>query len=393
MKIAILGAGVGGLSAAIALKKKGFDIEIYEKHSNINELGAGIVCWPNASFVLDKLGILDGVKKVSGEPTEMRRLTDKGETIGSLNLLKLNETMGYPSYSILRRDLMNILGEHAKKLGIEIRYNAEVKSMTTRPDNLAQAHLKNGQVIEADVFMGADGRMNSVARQYVLGNNKPVYQGFINWVGVCECSKEIFSEMTVCDYWGVGERFGIVPVSPRKAYWAGAIASVTLAEKNPEIYKAELLSIFKHWPAPIQMMIEETALSKMNKIYVHDHDPIKRWHRNNVLLMGDAAHAPLPTSGQGACQALEDAWHLAQSLENNMTDINKAFHAFTSARSDKTAGITLGARKLASSLFNTDAAFCLERNLNSKMMNYDDMVTGMANAWASGLGMHKHATH
>ncbi len=393
MKIAILGAGVGGISTAIALKKKGFDIEVYEKSSNINERGAGIVCWPNASFVLDELGMLDDVKKVSGAPTEMRRLTDKGETIGSLNLLKLNETMGYPSYSILRRDLMHVLGGHAKKLGIEIRYNAEVKSITTTPDNLAQAHLQNSKTIKADVIIGADGRMNSVTRQYVLGNNKPVYQGFINWVGICESPKEMFSEMAVCDYWGVGERFGIVPVSPQKAYWAGAIASVTLAERNPETYKSELFSIFEHWPAPIQMMIEKTSLSKMNKIYVHDHDPIKRWHRNNVLLMGDAAHAPLPTSGQGACQALEDAWHLAKILESKMTDINKAFQSFASARSDKTAGITLGARKLASSLFNTDAAFCLERNLNSKMMNYDDMVTGMANAWASGLGMDEHAKH
>lgn len=385
MKIAILGAGVGGLSTVIALKKKGFNVDIYERHSMMSDIGAGIVCWPNASFVFDKLGMLDDIKKVSGLPTRMRRLTDQGESLGSLNILDLNQTMGYPSYSILRKDLMRILTAHANNLGIEVKYHCEIKNITSTPNGRSQVHLANSNMIEADVIIGADGRMNSIARKYVNGNNTPVYQGFINWTGVFQGSKKIFKEVMISDYWGIGERFGIVPISDSTAYWAGAVAVPEIGDKAPLTDKNDLNSVFQHWPDPIATIINESPLNRINKIYVHDHHPIDVWHKNNVLLIGDAAHAPLPTSGQGACQALEDAWHLAELLANHCTDLEAAFQKFTKIRLSKTTGITRGARQFAASLFNTDPEFCRQRNINSKATDYHALVKGMAKGWADGL--------
>jgi len=385
LKVTVLGAGIGGLSTAIALKHKGFDVDVYERHSSRTDIGAGIVCWPNASFVLNELDMLDDIASISGRPITMQRRSNQGEDLGSLDIVKLNERMGYPSFSIFRKDLMKILGLHTSQLGIDVKYNHTVTKLSSTQAGLSQIHLNNGTIVQTDLIIGADGRMNSIARAYVNGDNQPVYQKFINWIGVYQSEQAIFEEIVIGDYWGVGERFGIVPISSNKAYWAGAVAASEINDREPANYKRDLLSLFQHWPEPISTIINETPLTDINKIYVHDHNPMDTWHKNNVLVIGDAAHAPLPTSGQGACQALEDAWHLAKLLEKDCTNLAMIFQEFTKIRLAKTTGITLGARQFASSLFNTDSTFCMQRNLSSKAIDYNAVIEGMSKGWASGL--------
>ena len=385
MNIGILGGGIGGLSAAIALKQQGFNVDVYERHSQPTEIGAGIVCWPNASFVLEQLGVLDKVANVSGALNAMNRFSSDGGSIGSLNINKLNELMAYPSYSIIRKDLMRILTERSLELNIKVHYQHNVTCLENNKHDKVRVTFSNDTHISPDIIVGADGRMNSFARQYVNGNNIPIYQGFINWIGVIESDSEVFTNMSVSDYWGVGERFGIVPVSKTKAYWAAGVASNSIEKTTPELYKTELMSRFSSWPAPIAQIITETPLSRINKIYVHDHDNIKTWHKNNVILLGDAAHSALPTSGQGACQALEDAWHFANCLAEHNDDLSSTFNQFTKLRQQKTSAITMGGRQLASSIFNQDLAFCKQRNIASKNTDYAGLVSGMAKGWMSEL--------
>ncbi|GJM10588.1 MAG: monooxygenase [Lysobacteraceae bacterium] len=384
MDIAILGGGIGGLSTAIALKQEGFDVTVYERFHRPTEIGAGIVCWPNASFVLEQLGVLSKVSKVSGSLNSMNRFSNTGEPIGSLDINELNRLMRYPSYSIVRKDLISILIQRTTELDINIRFGYEAIELLNDHRNAA-VHFSNGHIIQPDIIIGADGRMKSMARKYVNGSNKPIYQGFINWIGVVDGTRGSFSDLAVSDFWGVGERFGIVPVSDKKAYWAGGVACESIGKTEPKHYKSELIAIFNDWPDPIPTIIHDTPQPRINKIYVHDHDPIDLWHRNNVVLLGDAAHSPLPTSGQGACQALEDAWHLTKCLKDNINDTSKAFTLFTELRKSKTSGITMGGRQLASSIFNQDPDFCKHRNLASKNTNYQDTVVGMAKGWSSGL--------
>lgn len=384
MKISILGGGIGGLSTAIALNQAGFDVEVYERHNQPTAVGAGIVCWPNASFVLSQLGVLDKVAEISGRLVAMNRFCSVGESLGSLNINELNRLMKYPSYSILRKDLINILTRRTVELNIDIHYQHTVTSLSKHNDVVCVT-FSDGKMIVPDIIIGADGRMNSLARQYVNDNNRPKYQGFVNWVGVFETDTVLFTELSVADYWGVGERFGIVPVSKTKAYWAGGVTAENTGEIKPERYKSELSALFSHWSGLIEQVINETPLSSIHQVYVHDHDPIDCWHKDNVLLLGDAAHAPLPTSGQGACQALEDAWHITQYLTDNSNDIEKVFRQFTSLRMAKTSGITMGGRHLAAAIFNNDAASCKQRNLASKSSNYNEVVAGMAKGWSNGL--------
>ena len=385
MKICILGGGIGGLSTAIALKQAGFEVDVYERHSKPSEIGAGIVCWPNASFVLEQLGVLDKIAKVAGSINYMNRFSSSGESIGSLNITELNLLMKYPSYSIIRKDLMNILTERSLELNVNIHYQHNVESLS---DNNGKAcvQFSHGKHIKPDIIIGADGRMNSLARKYVNIDNKPIYQGFINWIGVFESKFDVFTELSVSDYWGEGDRFGIVPISKSKAYWAGGTVSEHISDASPARYKSELTSLFSRWPSIITKMINETPLSRINKIYVHDHDPINNWSKNNVILLGDAAHSPLPTSGQGACQALEDAWHLANCLRNNNgAELSLVFKQFSELRMAKTSGIILGGRQLATSIFNQNVEYCQQRNLASKQTDYKMVVAGMAKSWSSGL--------
>lgn len=385
MKIVILGGGVAGVSSAIALKQKGFDVSVYERHESESNIGAGIVVWPNAAYVLEQLGVLDEIKAVSGYPTRMCRLSSTNEDLGAINIEMINRHMGYPSLSILRNDFQGILLSKLKSLGVAVQYAHTVTNIETQNSGEAEVHFQNGATVAADVIIGADGRMASYARRYVHDNNAPIYQGFINWIGVYESEEKFFEEIAIADYWGVGERFGIVPVTKHKAYWAGGIACAAIGPKNPVKYKKELSSIFTDWPQPVQMMIDRTPTDRINKIYVHDHDPIQTWHKHNLIAIGDAAHASLPTSGQGACQALEDAWHLANCLMEHPLDLQRAFVKFTKIRLEKTAAIVMAGRSLALSLFNLDKEFCAARNENSRNTDFAKVAAAMSRGWSQHL--------
>ncbi|MBU2883001.1 FAD-dependent monooxygenase [Psychrosphaera sp. B3R10] len=388
MDIAILGGGIGGISAAISLKQAGFNPTIYERHQSISEMGAGIVCWPNAIFVLETLGVLQKIEMFGGKITAMSRFSSSGEPLGSLDVSQLNKHMTLPSYSILRRDLMLILTERAQELNISIRYAHQVTAIASQPSGFkTQITFDNGMVIKPDLIIGAEGRMNSPARQFVTGNNTPVFQKFINWIGVYRGNQPLFDQMQVLDFWGCGQRFGIVPINDKSAYWAGGafVSDLRNIKTEPELFKQELANHFSDWPTPILTLINETPVTSINKIYVHDHDPISTWYKTNVVLLGDAAHAPLPTSGQGACQALEDVWHLTKCLKASPNDITFAFRQYNDIRRTKTAGIIETGRQLARSIFNPNEAYCQQRNLVSKQTDYNAVAQGMAKGWASGL--------
>ncbi|MBD1583951.1 FAD-dependent monooxygenase [Pseudoalteromonas sp. S16_S37] len=116
-----------------------------------------------------------------------------------------------------------------------------------------------------------------------------------------------------------------------------------------------------------------------------DHGPIDTWYKDNVLLIGDAAHAPLPTSGQGACQALEDAWHLANCFSSHPFDIAAIFKQFNTLRVAKTTNITMMGRQLAKSIFNSTPDYCKQRNERAKNTDLSAMVNAMASGFGSGL--------
>ncbi len=366
IKIAILGAGIAGLCAAIALHKKGFSVTVYERNSKPKNIGAGLVLWPNASEILDKLALLSDIKSVALTLDKMQRWTDSDEFLNEIDLSTIAPKITYSNHAISRRALHKILINHSSKNKIKIHYDYPVVDIKTQKDNTAEVYFNNQNKINADIIIGADGRMNSIARQYVTGNNNPIYQGYVNWVGIVPADCGIEFNQHIMDYWGCGERFGIVPLSANSAYWAGCkVLPKGLGEPNNGS-KNTLLALFKHWPSTIEAIIKATPEQQIQRIEVYDLEPLTFWHKNNVCLIGDAAHAALPTSGQGACQAIEDAYALAELLAqsdmNSKLDCNSAFKALFKQRSAITNNITLSARQLTQSIFNSDPEFCKHRN-------------------------------
>ena len=148
--------------------------------------------------------------------------------------------------------------------------------------------------------------------------------------------------------------------------------------------KAQLLRIFSSWSPKIKEIIQLTKEENIKYIEVFDHNIITVWHKNNVCLIGDSAHAALPTSGQGACQAIEDAWHFASILKESKT-IKEAFSEFKRIRFEKTTSITMAGRELAKSLFNENPMFCKQRNENSKKTDYMIVSQNIAKLWSKNL--------
>lgn len=196
MRIVILGGGIGGLSTAIALKLAGYDVDVYERHATTSTLGAGIVCWPNASFVLDKLGVLVQLTQASNSLNYMNRFSHDGEQIGSIDINKLNELMGYASYSVLRKDLMRVLTERVLNLEINIHYQHNVSSLLDSDTGQVVVNFENGKTIQPDII-GADGRMSSVARKYVNGDNAPIYQALL--IGLVYL-RAVMNYLMICQY-------------------------------------------------------------------------------------------------------------------------------------------------------------------------------------------------
>jgi len=186
-----------------------------------------------------------GVASVAGRPRAMRRLSRAGADLGALDIGLIDARMGYPSLSILRSDFQRILSARLQALGVAVRYGRNV----ARIEPGAVVHFDDGTTLTADLIVGADGRMASCARRYVTGGNAPIYQGFINWIGVCEGE---FDVDTISDYWGTGERFGIVPVARDKAYWAGGAAQATIGTRDADAYRDELQRLFADWPEPVR---------------------------------------------------------------------------------------------------------------------------------------------
>ena len=316
----------------------------------------------------------------------MRRLSANGDEFGAIDIKTLESITGYPSFSVFRSDLHRILLARLSELGTEVVYGETASSIETSLEGTL-VHFASGLCIQPDVILGAEGRMQSVAREFVLGSNKPRYQGFVNWIGTYESEAPIFEDMSIQDIWGVGLRFGIVPVSPTRAYWAAAASQPNVRQSDRGSRQSELLRVFSQWPTLVRTILASPFAEECHEVHVYDHDPIEVWHRGNVVLIGDAAHAALPTSGQGACQALEDAWFFTNSLveATAAASVPDIASRSTALRSAKTMQITLGGRSLAKRLFDTDAANCARRDQEARLADYGAMARGMAQFWWTGL--------
>jgi 2-polyprenyl-6-methoxyphenol hydroxylase-like FAD-dependent oxidoreductase len=328
---AIVGAGIGGLTLALALQQRGFTFEIFERAKILSEIGAGLLLSPNAVSILHALGLKDELASSSMVTPVWRVLDTRGRTLARIRP-QHGET---PAISLRRFDLQQIL---ASRLHQKVRLDQEViDARDTAPDR-AEAFLSNGSSFTASLIVACDG-IHSPLRQACFADSVERPFSYIGWRAVIDFVPHDWEDGTVTESWGRGMRFGLASVGHGRCYW---YASANRGATNATERKALLLRLFSTWHSPVVDVISATPHDEILETPIAERPLPPRLHQGRVVLLGDAAHAMTPNLGQGAAMAIEDAWELAKCLEN--TDLASALKSYDRHRRTRVRLVQLASR-------------------------------------------------
>ncbi|HMQ07032.1 MAG TPA: FAD-dependent monooxygenase [Saprospiraceae bacterium] len=308
----IIGAGIGGLTTAIALFKKGFNIEIYEQAKELNEIGAGIWVAPNGLKVFEQLGIAHEIIS-AGHPLHKISVTDiHYNPISIIDGQVIRNKYSFNTVAIHRGRLQKILASHIPEGKLFLQKRMKSYHHTS---NRVIAEFEDGSTKEADFIIAADG-IKSHARLQMTKSLDLRYSGQTCWRFVTNFDLPQSEENNMYELWSdkKGLRVGYSKISEQQVY-----VFITHYAKSGEIdqlvtLKNDLLKLCNEFPPLILDLIESTSLNHIIRTDLFDFKPIRQWTDGRVALMGDAAHATTPNLGQGACQAIEDAQIIADSL-------------------------------------------------------------------------------
>ncbi|MFN1692712.1 FAD-dependent monooxygenase [Staphylococcus aureus] len=356
MKIAIIGAGIGGLTAAALLQEQGHTIKVFEKNESVKEIGAGIGIGDN---VLKKLGNHDlakGIKNAGQILSTMTVLDDKDRLLTTVKLK--NNTL---NVTLPRQTLIDIIKSYVKDDAIFT--NHEVTHIDNETDKVT-IHFAEQESEAFDLCIGADG-IHSKVRQSVNADSKVLYQGYTCFRGLIDdidlkhpdCAKE---------YWGRKGRVGIVPLLNNQAYWFITINSKENNHKYSSFGKPHLQAYFNHYPNEVREILDKQSETGILLHNIYDLKPLKSFVYGRTILLGDAAHATTPNMGQGAGQAMEDAIVLVNCF--NAYDFEKALQRYDKIRVKHTAKVIKRSRKIGKIAQYRSRLFVAVRNRIMKMM-------------------------
>ncbi|MGY5392267.1 FAD-dependent urate hydroxylase HpxO [Acinetobacter sp. NigerLNRRAM0016] len=343
MKIAIVGAGMGGLTAGIALKKFGHQVSIYEQATEILPVGAAISLWSNGVKCLNYLGLTHEIQALGGEMESLAYVDGLNQqTMTQFSLTPLYKEVGQKAYPVSRADLQNLLMQHFGMQDIQLG-----KKMIRIEEQAEQVciHFQDGSSVEADLLIGADGT-HSLTRQHVLGLTvERRYAGYVNWNGLVEMNEGLAPAQQWTTYIGEGKRVSLMPVADNRFYFFFDVPLDVGLPNQRNQYKAALKQYFAGWCAPVQQLIDSIDEQKTNRVEIHDIEPFMTFYKGRVVLLGDAAHSTTPDIGQGGCQAMEDAIYLARALQINTFGLDDALTRYQNKRNERTREMVLRARK------------------------------------------------
>jgi 2-polyprenyl-6-methoxyphenol hydroxylase-like FAD-dependent oxidoreductase len=298
VQIAIIGGGIGGLTAALAFQQSGFHCEVFEQAPALHDVGAAIAIWPNATRILQRLNVFDKIVESAGVMEEIRWVDQNGWLI---NRVSISDPQ-FPAVALHRADLQSILLRTLPPSSIHLGH--ELIDQTQRGDKMI-ATFVNGHSTEADFLIGADG-IHSRVREQFLNDGPPVDRGYVVWRGISPAVPPGVPPATAIEFHGRGKRFGLGPVGHgRLGWWATA--------NTPNI--DELPQLFEGWRRTVLDLIEATPPSSLLQTTTSDRFPNRLWGRGRMTMLGDAIHPTTPNLGQGGCLAMEDAMVLARCFE------------------------------------------------------------------------------
>lgn len=316
LRIAVIGGGYGGASAAKALSLLGADVTVYEQASQIREVGAGIGLRPSSMDMFRRWGIFDAIANVTSPSDYFEILTADGHPIMKDEWPGMDEyEVKTHTHLIHRNDfiqaLVGALPDGMVKLGHRL------VSITDHGDR-ATLGFANGTSVEADLVIGADG-IKSTVRQLLFSNQQPVFAGEHAYRVVVDAAAAhgLVVDDNLRMYLGRGTKVYVLPLRHRGQMSFDITALNPDATWNPPVTKEDMLATVQGFDERIVNTARDADWGKVNVRAVYDIDPVENWHSDCVALLGDAAHAMCHHQGQGANSAILDAGALAEALKTS----------------------------------------------------------------------------
>ena len=340
VRVAVAGAGIGGFTLAVSLRRHGHDVVLLERASAFGAVGAGIQVSPNASRILHALGLADALAAIGTVPDRivMRRWADDRVLLDRPLGTAAAERYGHPYFNVYRPDLVEIL---AAALGdVDVRLGASVTSMANGPDG-ATVVLADGSLIDADVVVGADG-IHSTVRSGLLGAQPTRFSGYVAYRALVpgglvadlpvEVTNRVGPDQHLVSYFvGRHRRFYNLVCVVHDPTW-------DVESWTEEGSLADLRAHFAGWAPAVDHLLSR-VVEPVHRWALHDRHPLARWSDGRITLLGDACHPMLPFMAQGACQAIEDAAVLTRCLDGAAAAVPGALARYETARRPRTSDI------------------------------------------------------
>ena len=347
-RIAVIGAGLGGTTATILLRRAGYDVKAYEQAPTLGRIGAGINLSPNVTRILEHVGILDSLSEIGCLPRErLRRESDTGRITYAFPVDKFRELYGAPHLIVHRGDLQEALTGALAPGALELG-----KRLIDVEERSAGAALTfaDGSTVEADIVIGADG-INSRLREILLGPEPPIYTGEVAYRGIYP--RTLIGDLHVPDHtkWTAPDGTHILIYCLTKArdeiYFVTGVMEPEWGADNYNPQPADLermRSYFADFHSEVRQVL--AACPAATRWPILERKPLPLWSQGRIVLLGDACHPMRPHMGQGAAMAIEDAAMLVRCIDHYRGEdapaIFKLYEAQRLERTSKVQSISQG---------------------------------------------------
>jgi 2-polyprenyl-6-methoxyphenol hydroxylase-like FAD-dependent oxidoreductase len=332
MRALIAGAGIAGLTSAIALRQRGVETLILERAGSAREIQVGgcIHVWHNGMRGLQRLDVGERLLELAGEAAVVDRAefwTARGRLMYGWSVRDIEQRVHSPTFGVRRPDLHRVLLDAVEE-GL-VQFDESCVGFEQDNDGV-RVRLASGREERGDVLIGADG-LRSTLRAALPGATEPRYAGYVSWQAIARVSTDVAPVGLFRVLWGRGARFLFYRIGPEEVYWEGTFAAPAGGADAEGQRRENALERFRGWPAPVETILQATEEAAISRADMYDRPPSKQWGLGRVTLVGDAAHAMTNAVGQGANQAIEDSLVLARCLAGQ-TDPAAALRSYEAAR-------------------------------------------------------------
>ena len=342
MKALIIGAGIGGMSAAAALKQQGIECDIFEAVKEMKPVGAAISVWSNGVKCMNDLGMGYIMDELGGPMLNMAyQEAQSGAVMTKFSLAPLIDAVGERPCPVSRADLQSMMIDDWGREKVQFGKRIE---RVEQDDKGVTAYFEDGSVEHGDFMIASDG-VSSTVRSHVIGYDlERRYAGYVNWNGLVEIDESIAPADQWTTFVGDGQRVSLMPIADNRFYFFFDVPlPLGLAEDRSTV-KADLKGYFADWCQPVQTLIDALDPETTNRIEVHDAEPLPTFIKGRIAVLGDSAHPTTPDIGQGGCSAMEDSIELGKAFAETK-NIEKALKIYEDNRKERAQELVFKAHK------------------------------------------------